>query len=41
MKKEFESPEAIIVLFDCDIDTLLESGPEDEHGDTGNEWWGK
>ena len=40
MKKEFEIPEAIIILLDSDIDTLVVSGPEDENAGQGEEWWG-
>ena len=39
MKNKFELPELIIVWFE-DEDIITSSGPEDETGETGNEWWG-
>lgn len=38
-EKKFLIPEAIIVSFDEKDDIITTSGPEDEHGDAGNEWW--
>ena len=39
MKKKFAIPEAIIIELD-DIETITVSGPDDEYGDSGTEWWG-